>query len=58
MATMVSGLTLVSIYSSSFVFSALVVRRKGRGLGILTGTIEQSHSCRRGRVKGFILSPV
>lgn len=39
MATMVPGLTSVSIYSSSFVFSALVVRRKGRGLGILTGTI-------------------
>lgn len=36
---MVPELTLVSIYSSSSVFFTLVVRGKGRGLGILTGTV-------------------
>lgn len=39
MATMVPGLTLVSVYSSSSVFFALVVRGKGRGLGLFTGTV-------------------
>lgn len=57
MATMVPGLTLVSIYSCSSVFSALVVRGKGRGLGILTGTIRAVSLLRERKSERVYIGP-